>query len=126
MKNLYRVGRAILGGFFLYNGINHFRNRHSLEGYAAAKHVQYPHLSVKASGALLTAAGASLLLGVKPKFGAMGVLSFLSAASPMFHDFWSHQDPQQKQSELIQFSKNVALAGAAVAILGAEGENHDW
>lgn len=122
MKSLYRLGRAVLGGFFLYNGVNHFRNREALEGYAAAKHVQYPNLSVKASGVLLTAAGASLLLGMKPRFGAMGALSFLSTVSPMFHDFWSHQDPQQKQSEFIQFSKNLALAGAAVAILGAELE----
>lgn len=125
MKSLYRVGRAILGGFFLYNGINHFRNHRSLAGYAAAKHVQSPEASVKASGVLLTAAGASLLLGLKPRFGATGVLGFLSAASPMFHDFWNHQDSQQRQSELIQFSKNVALAGAALAILGAEGENCD-
>lgn len=123
MKTMYRIGRAVLGGFFLYNGINHFRNREALKGYAAAKHVQNPSLSVQGSGVLLIAAGASLILGIKPQFGAAGALGFLSAVSPMIHDFWKSEDPQQKQAEMIQFSKNLALAGATVAILGAEGES---
>lgn len=122
MRNLYRIGRAIVGGFFLYNGINHLRHHRELTGYAAAKHVAFPGLSVPASGVLLTAAGASLLLGVKPKFGATGALGFLSAVSPLIHDFWRQQNPEDKQRELIHFSKNLALAGATVALLGAETE----
>ena len=120
MRVIYGLGRAIFGGFFLYNGINHFKNTAALEGYSAAKQVPNPHLSVQASGALLTAAGASLLLGLKPKLGALGTIGFLAAASVLFHDFWNQEDQQQKQSEMIQFTKNLALAGAAAAILGAE------
>src|SRR5262245_48735876 len=32
-----RVGRAIFGGYFLYNGINHFKNRSMLSGFARSK-----------------------------------------------------------------------------------------
>ena len=39
----------------------------------------------------------------------------------MFHDFWTHQDPQAKHAEMAHFTKNVALMGAAVALLGADG-----
>lgn len=120
MRVIYGLGRAVLGGFFLYNGVNHLTHTEPLENYAAAKHLAYPHLSVTGSGALLAAAGTSLLLGVKPKLGALGVLGFLAVTSASFHDFWNVEDPQQKQSELIQFSKNVALMGAALSIIGAE------
>ena len=122
MRIVYGLGRAVLGGFFLYNGVNHFKNTGALAGYAAAKQVSNPSQSVQISGAVLAASGASLLLGIKPRLGALGVLGFLAAVSPLFPDYWNVEDPQQKQAELIQFSKNVALMGAALAVIGAESE----
>jgi putative oxidoreductase len=77
-----------------------------------------PHLSVKGSGILLTAAGAAIALGLAPRLGALGVIGFLAAASPKMHDFWNVEDPGQKQGEMIHFSKNMALLGAAIALAG--------
>ena len=122
MRMVYNIGRAIFGGFFLYNGINHFQNAEALEGYAAAKQLSYPHLSVKASGAVLIATGAGLVFGVLPKSAALGAAGFLAVASATMHDFWNVEDPQQKQSEVIQFSKNIALLGAALTLATAESK----
>ena len=36
------------------------------------------------------------------------------------HDFWKQQDPQQRQMEMIQFAKNLALLGATFALIGIE------
>ena len=36
------------------------------------------------------------------------------------HDFWTQQDPQQKQAEMVNFSKNLALLGAALVMVGLE------
>jgi putative oxidoreductase len=118
MRIIHGLGRAIFGGFFLYNGINHLRNTEALGGYAAAKQVDYPHLSVQASGILMTAAGAALVLGFAPRLGALGVAGFLAAASPKMHDFWNMEDPGHRQGEMIHFSKNMALLGAAIALAG--------
>ncbi len=118
MRLIYGAGRAIFGGFFLYNGINHLKNAAALEGYAAAKKVQYPHASVLGSGVLLTAAGAGLAFGVAQKAAALGAAGFLAIASAKMHDFWNVQDPGQKQAEQIHFAKNVALIGAAIALAG--------
>ena|SRR4051812_38841338 len=122
MRIIHGLGRAIFGGFFLYNGINHLRNSEALEGYAAAKQVDNPRLSVQASGILMTAAGAALVLGLAPRLGALGVAGFLAAASPKMHDFWNVEDPAQRQGEMIHFSKNIALLGAAIALMGLAGE----
>ncbi len=122
MRIVYGLGRAILGGFYLYNGVNHLTQTEALKGYAEAKQVPNAELSVKVTGAVLALSGVSLLLGWKPRLGALATLGFLGAASPVFHDFWNVDDPQQKQSDLIQFAKNVALMGAALAVVGAEGD----
>lgn len=120
MKALFFMGRAVFGGFFLYNGINHFRQTEGLAQYASSKNVPEPDTMVMASGAAMVAGGASIILGVKPRLGTLAVIGFLAAVSPLIHDFWAIQDPQQKQNELINFSKNMALLGAALALMGVE------
>jgi uncharacterized membrane protein YphA (DoxX/SURF4 family) len=120
MKALFLLGRVILGGFFLYNGINHFKQKRALAQYATFKNIPNPELAVLASGALIAVGGASFMLGLKPRWGALSIIGFLAAASPLFHDFWNEQEGQAKQQQQINFSKNIALLGAALALLGLE------
>jgi hypothetical protein len=40
--------------------------------------------------------------------------------SPLIHDFWNVEDPQQRQNDMANFSKNIALAGAALALAGVD------
>ena len=120
MKAAFLLGRMIFGGFFLYNGIHHFQERKALAQYSSAKHVPLPEVAVTASGALLVAGGVSLLLGVKPKWGALAVMTFLAGVSPVMHNFWALDEPNQKQTEMINFMKNLALLGGALALSGVE------
>ncbi len=76
MKVAFLVGRTVFGGFFLYNGIHHFKDRKQLSQYAAAKAIPIPDFSVTASGALLLTGGMSILPGVKPKHGAPASFHF--------------------------------------------------
>jgi len=120
MKAPFLLGRLIFGGFFLYNGIHHFQQRKQMAQYAASKGVPLAEAAVVGSGAMLTVGGASILLGVKPKIGALAILGFLAGVSPVMHDFWKQEDPTQRQGEMINFAKNMAMAGAAIALLGVE------
>jgi len=115
------LGRAIFGGYFLYNGINHFLNKDMMAGYAQSKGVRAPHVAVPGSGLLLILGGLSLLTGYKPKLGAAMVGTFLAGVSPSMHAFWSESDPQARQMEMIQFLKNMGLLGGAlIAASGPE------
>ena len=107
-------GRAIFGGFFLYNGINHFVNREMMQGYSSSKGVPYPEAAVAGSGAMLVLGGLSLLAGVRPKLGTSLIGAFLLGVTPKMHDFWNVQDSQQRMNEQINFSKNLALLGGAL------------
>ena len=120
MKTMFVIGRAIFGGFFLYNGINHIKEREKMKQYADAKGVPTPEHAITASTALLTFGGASIILGVQPKLGTLAIVAFLATVSPTMHDFWNEQDPAKKQDQLIHFSSNMALLGAAVALFGVE------
>jgi putative oxidoreductase len=120
MKAVFLLGRLIFGGFFLYNGINHFKQQQALAQYAGAKQVPNPELAVKASGIALLVGGGSVMLGLKPRIGTLAIIAFLGTVSPLIHDFWTAQDPQQRQNDMTQFSKNMALLGAALALIGVE------
>jgi len=120
MKAAFLLGRMIFGGFFLYNGIHHFQERKSLAQYSSAKHVPTPDVAVVATGTMLLVGGASIVLGIKPKWGTLAVMGFLAGVSPVIHDFWKIQDPGQRQNEQINFMKNLALMGGALALMGVE------
>ena len=120
MKIPFLLGRLAFGGFFLYNGINHFQHYKQMAQYAGSKGVPKPEAAVLGTGALLTLGGASVLLGAKPKLGTLAILAFLVGVSPKMHDFWNEQDPMQKQNSMIHFMKNMALLGGALAMMGVE------
>jgi putative oxidoreductase len=120
MKIPFLVGRMLFGGFFIYNGINHLRQRKNMASYTASKGVPAPEFAVTMSAVPLLLGGTSLLLGIKPKMGAIAVLGFLAGVSPVMHDFWRNEDPAERSNNTISFMKNVALAGAALALLGVD------
>ena len=120
MKVPFLLGRLIFGGFFVYNGINHLKERKSLAQYAQSKDVPQAEAAVVASGVALIAGGTSILLGVKPKYGAAAIAGFLLGVSPVMHNFWKVEDPAQRMNDMINFSKNLALLGGALALMGVE------
>lgn len=120
MKAAFLIGRLVFGGFFIYNGINHLKERKNMAQYAQSKNVPKPELAIVASGVALLAGGTSILLGIKPKLGALSIIGFLAAVSPTIHDFWRAQDPNQRMNDMTHFGKNLAMLGAALALMGVE------
>jgi putative oxidoreductase len=120
MKAPFFIGRLVFGGFFLYNGIDNLRNRKQKAPYIQSKGVPQPELAVTLSAVPLIIGGASLLLGLKPKLGALAILGFLAGVSPIMHDFWRNEDPNERTREMVDFMKNIALAGGALALVGVD------
>lgn len=110
------AGRLLFGGVLAFMGLNHFLQADAMAGYAESQGVPAPRLSVLVSGLLLVLGGLSLVLGAYPVLGALAVLAFLVVSTPTMHAFWAVGDPEQKQAEMTQFLKNVALAGGALVL----------
>lgn len=145
MKSAFFLGRLIFGGFFLYNGkasLQHeakatahgvrpsvvlLKQRRRASFHGAQEHGAVcrrqehsrARLGGTATGAALVLGGASVLLGVKPKLGAAAIAGFLAGVTPLMHDFWARQDPQQRMNDQVNFTKNMAL-GAALALMAVE------
>lgn len=120
MRVPFLLGRLLFGGYFVFSGIDHFRHTRELSQYAGAKKVPKPDVAVQLTGAVLIAGGASILLGLKPKLGSAAIIGFLAGVSPIMHDFWKQEEPQQRMNEMINFTKNLALAGGAMALMAVE------
>lgn len=116
MDVLFLIGRVVFGGFFLFNGINHVINLQMMTAYAASQRVPAPRAMVLVTGAMLVAGGGAIVLGILPVLGAWLLVIFLVAAAVTMHAFWSEQDESAQQAQMVQFLKNLALAGAALMV----------
>ncbi|OGI72925.1 DoxX family protein [Candidatus Nomurabacteria bacterium RIFCSPHIGHO2_02_FULL_41_18] len=117
MEYLFILGRIILGGFFLKNGINHLKNSKGLAGYAESKGVPAPKLSVLVTGIMLLLGGLGILLGVYVEFAVLLLVLFLLGTIAKMHAYWTVEDPMAKMTENVNFYKNLALIGALLMLL---------
>jgi putative oxidoreductase len=110
------IGRILYGGFFLMSGVNHFTTISALKQYAASKGVPAPAFAVGGSGLLMLLGGLSVVLGFRPHYGLLFLFVFLLGVTPKMHAFWTVSDPIARMGEQVNFMKNMALLGAALAM----------
>ena len=114
----FRLGRALFGVVLAFNAVDNLRNLEGRIAYAETKEAPIAGVSVPAVSGSLLLGGLSVALWRAPAAGAAAVASFLIGTTPLMHDFWNEDDPQQQQQEVIHFLKNTALLGGALAFLG--------
>lgn len=117
MDALFLIGRVVLGVYYLFNAYNHFSRTEMLAGYAGSKGVPAPRVMVILTGLLLLVGGLSILLGAYPRVGIAAVVVFLVPVAFWMHNFWAVQEPMQQMVEMVNFTKNVALAASALMFL---------
>ncbi|WP_040866065.1 DoxX family protein [Nocardia exalbida] len=110
------IGRVLFTVLFLTSAVGHFTRTEAMAGYAQSKGVPMAKAAVLGSGLLFALGGLSVLLGVWADLGALLLALALLPTAVVMHRFWQETDEETKQSELISFSKDVALAGAALML----------
>ncbi len=117
MEVVFLLGRIILGVYYLFNASNHFMRLEMMSGYAASKGVPAPKVLVAGSGVLLLIGGFSILTGFQPTIGVLSLVLFLVPVTFKMHDFWAEKDQMAKMTQMVNFTKNMALLGAALMFL---------
>lgn len=112
------IGRVLFALILLSSGLNHFKHTEHMAGYASFKKVPAPKQSVLLSGVLMTLGSLSIILGVAADLGALVMALLLLVMAVKMHDFWT-ADEASKQSETINFFKNISMAGAALVMFAA-------
>jgi putative oxidoreductase len=112
------IGRIFLIMIFLMSAVgNKIPNFKATADYMASEGVPAPSFLLLGAIVFLLAGGISILIGYKARIGAALLLIFLVLASYWFHDFWTFEDPQQQQMQMISFMKNLGLMGAMLIII---------
>lgn len=113
----FLIGRIIVGLFFVFSGTNHFAKHSMVTGYAKSKGVPVAGFAVAFSGLLLVLGGLSMLLGYHPTIGAVCLVVCLFPFAFSVHNFWTLEDPQAKQNDMVHFMKDLALLGFVLMTL---------
>jgi putative oxidoreductase len=112
------IGRLLFSSIFVSSGVNHLTKRKHMAEYAGQMGVPMAGAAVVGSGLMILAGGVMIALGLWADLGAALILAFVVPTSVLMHGFWKFDDDQMKQQQQIHFSKNVAMAGGALMIMG--------
>jgi putative oxidoreductase len=77
---------------------------------------------IMAARALQLVAGLGLILGIYPRISALALLLFLIAATLVGHAFWLAIGTSLYTIQLINFFKNVSMAGGLVFIIATTSQ----
>jgi len=65
--------------------------------------------------------GLLVILGLWTRFGALLLIIFLLAVTPVFHAFWKIAAEKERQNEMNHFMKNLAMIGGLLILLARGG-----
>ena len=108
------VGRVLFGALFVASAIGHLTQTKAMAGYAASRGVPMATAATLLTGVQILLGGSSVILGVWGDLGSLLLVVFLAGTAVLMHQFWRESEPMNRQMEMVQFNKDVALAGAAL------------
>lgn len=111
-------GRIMIGTIFLMSAVgNKIPKFSDVAGSMASQGVPLPQLMLAGAIVFLIAGSVSIIVGYKARLGAGLLCVFLILATYFFHDFWTFEDPAEKQQQMISFMKNLSLTGTMVFLM---------
>ena len=100
---------ALIGVFFVLNGINHLFNTMILEEYAHRQRLPHPRKLVLASGVLLLLGGIAFVIPQTRQAAVIGLSLFHVMAMVLIHHFWTDRDRDTRLYEMLHFAKNLLI-----------------
>ena len=116
MSIVILIGRILFVALFATSAVAHLTKTKMLAGYAASKGVPAAQLATFVSGLMLAAGSIMVLFGIWADLGSLVLVAFLVPTAVLMHGFWKSSDAGSRQMEQTQFSKDIALAGAALML----------
>ncbi len=116
MEILLLAGRIVLAILFLGAGFGHFKSTAAMAGYAQSKGIPAAKAMVQLTGVMCIVGGVLLATGFYVDLGAIILFAFLVPTAILMHPFWKETDAMAKMNEQMAFNKDMAIAGALLAI----------
>lgn len=118
MDVLALAARILFVMIFLSSGLmGHLGpGRPMLVQFAGSRKIPAPAFLVPFSGLWIVVGSLSVLLGIYGDVGALMLALFVVATALFMHPYWKESEEQSKMQEQVQFSKDLGLAGGALAL----------
>ncbi|TPI12042.1 DoxX family protein [Mesorhizobium sp. B4-1-3] len=110
VQTVQALGALLIGGVFVFAGIEHFVKFAAMRDYLAARKFPAPALMLAAGSAVEVVAGFLLAVGVAKPFAAGALILFTLATNLMLLRFWASEEPE-RQVLRNAFLINVAVIG---------------
>jgi putative oxidoreductase len=117
------AARVLISIIFLLNGLNIISQ--SLAAHEMAAHgvpISLVPMMILGAQALQVVASIGLIFGVYPRISALALLLFLIPATLMAHAFWQAVGTPLYTVQLINFFKNVCMAGGLVFLAATKDQ----
>ena len=117
------AARVLISIVFLLNGLNIVSQ--SLAAHEMAAHgvpVSLVPMMILGAQALQLVASIGLIFGIYPRLSALALLLFLIPATLMAHAFWQAAGTSMYTVQLVNFLKNVCMAGGLVFVAAAKDQ----
>ena len=111
------IGRICMSMIFILAAIGKFVDYNAVAQYMSSKGMTMVPFFLIVAAAVELIGGLSLLLGFKTRWGAALLILFLIPVTGIFHDFWMVQDPAERQMQMNEFLKNLAIWGGLFYVL---------
>jgi uncharacterized membrane protein YphA (DoxX/SURF4 family) len=125
MDVLFLIGRILFSGIFLSSAVAHLTKTDAMAGYAESRGVRPGRPMVLISGVQILVGAVLVLFGIWIDLGAILLALFTLAAAVLMHGFWRDKEPMARQTEMVQFLKDLALCGGALILLYLAWEMED-
>jgi putative oxidoreductase len=117
------AARILISIIFLLNGLNIIDQTFAAHEMAAhGVPVSLIPALIIGARTLQLIAGPGLAFGIYPRLSSLALLLFLIPATLMAHAFWQVPDTAQYMVQMINFFKNVCMAGGLIFISAAKDQ----
>jgi putative oxidoreductase len=115
MDGVFLAGRILFALVFVMSGANHLSNPRAMAGYVRSRGVPAALPATIASGVYLVAAGLMVAIGIWLDLAGLMIAAFTVSTAFLVHHFWT-DDEAQRQQTMVNHLKDLALAGAGLAL----------
>ena len=111
------AGRLLIAVIFLLSGFGKLMGYASTVGYFAKLGVPLPEVVVAISILVELGGGILLVIGYRLVIVASVMAAFTIGAALIGHRFWNATDPMVHMQQMIDFLKNIAMAGGFLMVI---------
>ena len=124
MEEVFLIGRILFAYLVIGSAVGHLTQTAVMSAYAESRGVRWAKRAVQVSGIGFLLGGISIVLGIWADVGSLVVAILLFCTAFMLHAFWRETDEVNKMMEMVQFNKDIALAGGALVMFSILSNDH--